>query len=628
MSHHHPHGPGCACCTLPLLAQLHDELSERPDWQDEAKRLIRQQEKHLLPPSPPQTLIIYGGPIHTLASSGRQTVDAIGIAKGRIAATGSCEEVRQAMAAAGHKKPEEMSLEGATLLPGFVDPHMHILPSALFSSWQYVGAFSGQTLTPDYGIAGVENTVRAALADPKKQQKAKDGTAWVLGFGLDPSLMRVWTEPDLDWFAQFGDSLPIFLMNASGHIGYANAPALAKAGISPECKGVLVEEQVLQMMPALPSPSPAALLSSISQVLHGAAKMGNTTLFDAGLGSGKGLFEVLLLDLVAQTALNPVRIAAALFSNETRQMDEWTRLFRPDLDGMEDKRFSIKALKLVSDGSNQGLTGFQTEAYKCYPEHQVPNVPATGLFNFRPPSAFAPHLRQAVEHGWPAMVHANGDRAIDEVLQAYEHALNHPLAPLRPDCAGTRLRHRIEHASLLTDEHISQMAQLQLSPSFLIGHVGYWGRAFQQTILGEARAKLLDRCLSAKRAGLRISLHSDHFVTPLGGLRMMEQAIFRVMEAAPEQAGGKPALNPAERLDRLSALRAVTLDAAWQCHMDHIVGSLEPGKLADLVVLEQDPLDPAVSNLRDIAVLQTWRSGAPVYLHAKLGCATESAPPA
>jgi predicted amidohydrolase YtcJ len=255
-------------------------------------------------------------------------------------------------------------------------------------------------------------------------------------------------------------------------------------------------------------------------------------------------------------------------------------------------------------------------------------VPATGLFNFRPPSAFAPHLLQAVEHGWPAMVHANGDKAIDEVLQAYEHALNHPSAPPRPDCVGKRLRHRIEHASLLTDEHISQMAQLQLSPSFLIGHVGYWGHAFQQTILGDARAKLLDRCLSAKRAGLRVSLHSDHFVTPLGGLRMMEQAIFRAMEAAPEQAGAKPALNPAERLDRLSALRAVTLDAAWQCHMDHLVGSLEPGKLADLVVLEQDPLDPAVSNLRDIAVLQTWRSGAPVHLHAKLGCATEAAPPA
>ena len=155
------------------------------------------------------------------------------------------------------------------------------------------------------------------------------------------------------------------------------------------------------------------------------------------------------------------------------------------------------------------------------------------------------------------------------------------------------------------------MAKLGISPSFLIGHVGYWGYTFQQNIFGETRTELLDRCKSALDAGMRISLHSDHFVSPLGPLRMAEQANYRKMEGAPGEE--KPVLNPDECLNRLQALRAVTLDAAWQCHMDHLVGSLEVGKLADLVVLKQDPLDVNVENLRDIPVLETWRGGARVY---------------
>ena len=457
-----------------------------------------------------------------------------------------------------------------------------------------------------------------------KAAQGQDGAAWVLGFGIDPSLMRDWTEPDLDWFAQFGDKHPIFLMNASGHIGYANAPALAKAGISPECKGVLVEEQVLQMMPALPAPSPAALLASIGQVLHQAAAMGNTTLFDAGLGSSKGLLEVILLELVAQTALNPVRIAAALFANETRQMDEWTRLFRPPR-RRGGQAFQHQGAETGVGWFQPGLTGYQSEAYKCYPQHQVPNVPATGLFNFRPPSTFAPHLLQAVEHGWPAMVHANGDKAIDEVLQAYEHALNHPSAPPRPDCVGKRLRHRIEHASLLTDEHISQMAQLQLSPSFLIGHVGYWGHAFQQTILGDARAAAPLPVRQARRPArqpafrpLRHSLgrpaHDGAGDLPRNGSGA---------GTGRSQAGAEPggAALLAQRAARGNAGRGLAVPYAPS---GGLAGAGQAGAPGGAGAYPH----PALSNLRDIAVLQTWRSGAPVHLHAKLGCATETAPPA
>ncbi len=170
------------------------------------------------------------------------------------------------------------------------------------------------------------------------------------------------------------------------------------------------------------------------------------------------------------------------------------------------------------------------------------------------------------------------------------------------------------------------MKRMSISPSFLIGHVGYWGKAFCDTILGHERAQWLDRCASALAAGMRISLHSDHFVSPFGPLRCMEQAVGRVMEATrvPPAADAATApvevLNPSERLSIAQALRAVTIDAAWQCHLDEQIGSLLPGKQADLVILEQDPLTWQTidaAGMRDIVVRETWVSGRRVYSAAQ-----------
>ena len=206
-------------------------------------------------------------------------------------------------------------------------------------------------------------------------------------------------------------------------------------------------------------------------------------------------------------------------------------------------------------------------------------------------------VKIAIEKNWPLMIHANGNRAIDNVITAYRKALNGK--------SGLIKRHRIEHCSLPTEQAIGDMFELGLSPSFLIGHVGYWGHVFKKTIF-EDKALLLDPCQSALRKDMRITFHSDYMVTPLGPLRMMEQAITRVMEQDPN----KEVLNKEERLTPAQALKAITYDAAWQCHADTWVGSLEVGKLADYVILAEDPItvkDP--SNIRNISVLETWIGG-------------------
>ena len=242
---------------------------------------------------------------------------------------------------------------------------------------------------------------------------------------------------------------------------------------------------------------------------------------------------------------------------------------------------------------------------------QLANQTNTGVFNYGYPLEFNSMIRKAIDQGWSVMVHANGDHAMERTINAFDH-------PEISTMDKHNQRHRIEHASLLSDQNLSDMKQLNISPSFLIGHVGYWGKVFQGTIFGYKKSNLLDRCNSAiKNHNMRISLHSDYSVTPLGPLRMMEQAISRIMEASPKTE----VLNKTERISPLEALKAVTYDAAWQCHADQWVGSIESEKCADFVLLEQNPLtyrngtkeESYVNNMRNIKVLQTWKGGVLRY---------------
>ena len=146
-----------------------------------------------------------------------------------------------------------------------------------------------------------------------------------------------------------------------------------------------------------------------------------------------------------------------------------------------------------------------------------------------------------------------------------------------------------------------------ISPSFLIGHVYYWGKAFIDDIFGAEKSAKLDRTASCEAAGIRWTLHSDDPVTEMGPLRCIENAVTRSMWKSEEL------LSAEECISVDAALRAATLDAAWQCHSDHEIGSLESGKYADLVVLGSDPREVEPGKIHEIEVLETWVHGERVY---------------
>ncbi|MEQ9847828.1 amidohydrolase [Pectobacterium brasiliense] len=559
-----------------------------------------------------------GKAILTLEDGQEVAVEAMGIHDGLVVATGSYQNVKAKMP----KHTAEHQLSGKqTLLPGLIEPHVHIINTAMLSAiGNDVSPFDKQKLRKNYN----RDWVTSYLAAEAKSATNKNDS-WLIGFGADPSLFiggeKEFNAAVLDKCVT--DKRPVFVINASMHLAYINTCAIEL--VSKSCKdippdGILkeiagIEPVVNVMVSSYPKTELAVRLSASIHKLFGvASKRGVTYMLDAGVEpkSGPSAFDqVNLLNKWAHLPGCPVRIGGALLV--TSDSDFKSHVVGSYSPGYGDKHFHLPYIKIISDGSNQGLTGYQSSPYCCNSSYEkTPSETNAGAFNFEPLTSINTLVGSVVQHKWPLMIHTNGDEAIRLTLESFKEAGV-------TSATYEQRRDRLEHASLLTDDHLSEMKLLGISPSFLIGHVGYWGWAFQQTILGEERADHLDRCQSALNHGMRITLHSDNGVTPLGPLRMMEQAISRVMEGAPEETT-PIVLREQERISRFAALKAATYDAAWQCHADKWVGSLVAGKCADFVILADSPLtyDSAdknnpVKNMRDIPVLETWKGGRKVY---------------
>lgn len=430
--------------------------------------------------------------------------------------------------------------------------------------------------------------------------KAKPGE-WVRANGYDTNTIKgapSLTRADLDPLVP---NNPLFIMDSSGHVAYVNSAAIKLVGLTKdtadppqgrfirgsdgELNGRVEEPPAFLPFGAkAPATSRDELSRRFVNLLNRAAAQGCTTLHDAGIGMKLGVGELELLDKALKGS--PVRYRGMLVSTN---MDDWEKLgLKP---GRGDDMFRLTGIKAWADGSGQARTALQRENYL--------NTNSRGALNYTL-DQLTDAVRRAHLAGWQVGVHANGDAAVDTVIQVYEKVLKE--AP-RPDH-----RHRIEHCSMLQPEDMTKMKQFGLSPSFLIGHIRYWGKAFRDDLLGPKRVRAYDPCASALKAGLRISIHSDYNVTPIGPLRCVQDAVTRIM-----MVGGEVFV-PEERIPVEAALRAVTIDAAWQCHMDDIAGSLETGKYADLALLERDPTRVSQTEIEKIKVSETWLNGEQRYV--------------
>lgn len=618
MKNQHTHAHGCThcACNNPVLEILKEELFS-PENLAKMKSGASQTTQQTS-----QTLLISGGTIRPMIGGSTDTVEAIGIANGNVVMAGSHIKVEEFMIKNHHGYQTKKLTGTQTLLPGLIEPHVHIVPTAMMTAWIDLSPFNGQDLLTEYDLTTVGTAINGNLP-------TKSGYV-ILGRGLDPSLMPFIPNSkgvnelqtiDNTVLDGINADIPMMLLSASMHTLYLNTKALtyvydhsvdlhlqykSAADYISATNGQLQES--LEMTPALKvikeqvMEMAQGIDSYLTELFQLANSRGVTFMYDAGLNSN---FEKLLTTYLGSNQELVRTGGAYLCSDQTdaNSLGAYTppSTYTPVYYGH---------VKVVSDGSNQGLTGYQSVAYLCDPADNI------GIFNFPqsgiPATTIPPNYDKLINtvvagKGWPLMVHANGDQAVSFAINAYQSAL----AQYR----GPELRNRIEHCSLLTSSQITQMLQMGVSPSFLIGHVGYWGYAFSKVIFGEEKAQMLDLCGSTLAVGMRITLHSDNEVSPLGPLRMMEQSITRIMEKYRES---NEVLNKAECITPEQALVAVTYDAAWQCYADQWAGSLDAGFFADFVILEQDPLlmktqSSQFMKMRNITVLETWLGGSPVY---------------
>jgi len=527
-----------------------------------------------------------GGTILTMDAT-RPRAEALAVNAGRIVAVGSAAEVETCRGPG----TRVVDLEGGTLMPGFVEAHGHPLTEAVFG---YPPATDVRPFfCPTFEDVVAKIRERVARAQPGE----------LLFFrGLDLVLHRVPHDPTFRDLDAWSPTVPIVVQANPGHAAWANSAALARLGITRDTPdppaghfvrdaegrptGKATESAVQEMLaPMLDESVDAFRRRNLRDLYRFYASRGLTVASDQAMAPPTAaLYRAVAADGDAR-----VRIRA------------YARGLRgsvPFSPGEGDDDFRVIGVKLTADGSpwvgNIAVTDPYLNTEVTLGQMGLPRD-HRGELNWSD-ERLGELVGQYARAGWQVSVHAHGDRAIAQVLDAYAATIP---ALDRPDH-----RLRMEHCGAITDTQLAQAASLGVVVSFFPAHVYWWGEAMRNDLFNLRIAERWMAMGSAVRAGMRISLHNDGMVTPTDPLLNVRTAATRLTRAG-------NVLGAAQRIPVEQALRAHTIDAAWQLFMEQETGSLEIGKSADLVWLLQDPLAVAPERIHEIAVRGTWLRGRP-----------------
>lgn len=533
--------------------------------------------------------IYINGTVLTVDVSNR-TAEAVAVRDGHVEAVGRRSDI-EALAGPATRV---VDLKGKTLIPGFVDAHSHFL-----------GTGAAQAFSVDLSSApvGTVKNIDEIVARLKHKAESVPKGGWLLGHGYDDTLItekRHPTRADLD---RASTDHPIYIRHVSGHFAVANSKALELAQVTRdtpnpqggefrrdaagEPNGVLEETALARVAARIPALSREQNLEAIRKATEIYAAKGVTTAQDGAFGNPKLLG--MLQDAAAQGQLRirlvlwpTAPVAKALIDGKAEFRSPDPRLLR------------IGATKIFGDGSIQGYTGYLSEPYHVHApgkDHAYRGYPTM------PRDQLAALVLEQHKAGRQIAIHGNGDAAIDDILFAFSEAQK---AFPRPDA-----RHVIVHAQTARDDQLDRMKELGVIPSFFVLHTYYWGDRHRDVFLGPQRAMRISPAESALKRGLRFTIHTDTPVVPMDPLRLMWSAVNRI------SSGGK-VIGAAERISPTQALRAVTIDSAWQAFEENTRGSIEPGKVADFAILSASPLeDPA--RIKDIQVIETIVGGKTIY---------------
>ncbi|MBT8142058.1 MAG: amidohydrolase [Gammaproteobacteria bacterium] len=503
-----------------------------------------------------------------------------------------------------------VDLEGATVLPGFIDSHSHV---ALSSFLESMVDLSGFTHSSD----------RAVWAYLKQEVANYEPGEWIICKGLDPILVADLQTPDIQFLDALAPDNPVMILSQSLHTYWANSLAFEKAEISRDTvspsessyyekdsqgnlTGLIVEQEALlpfyeiMLKEALTS---SVLLDSTVKVMQGYAQNGNTTVVSAGISITNAKPLRLYQHLSDQKPVFLNQLLSKLGFLPEREANPrhflYMRHDRVELlpeNKTENDFYNILGVKHWYDGSPYTGSMYLQKPYLDSDLtrnglHIAPGYAGKALLA---PGELQNFIKQYHQQGWQIAVHAQGDQANHEVVQAF--------ADVNQTMDVTSGRHRIEHALMISTDSLNELHNMGMSANFHTNHLYYYGQALQQDILGTRRAGAMLPIAFAQGIGMQYSMHADQ--------PMFESKPFHLMQTAIERKtkeGTTIGIEHSIQVD--SALKAMTIQAAWQIGMENKIGSLEQGKYADFIVVDADPYAVPLEKIKDIKVQKTFVHG-------------------
>lgn len=544
--------------------------------------------------------LYYGGPILTMEDTIPQ-VEALAVKDGKILFAGTKKEAMKYVGS----NTNEVNLESKTLLPGFIDVHSHITSRA--------GMSQAVDLSPSpYGkvnsIADLQTTLRDYIS---KHQL--DATTPVLGNGYDDAIMTEHRHPTREELDAVSSSNPIIVIHASGHASVINTAMFKLLQIPEDVKdpqgghygrnpktnrlnGKLEENAsftaLIKLTALLPKPPETDSLSQSMKDFLAAQdewfSYGQTTVCD-GRTMGVGL--TLLREAAAKKLL---KADVVYFPDFEANKKEW-QSFLPHYMKYENG-LKFGGFKFSDDGSPQGKTAWLTQPYLVPPEGQSKDYKGFPIFT---DEVLYADLKTIFSKNITAQLHVNGDAAIDQALRVIGKLKQEGI--YKPELRATLI-----HVQNSRPDHIAKIKEIGVIPSYFSAHTYLWGDWHYNSVFGPERAAFISPAKAAKDAGITFTIHHDAPVTPPDLITGVYAAVNRITRSG-------MVLGADQRIPVIDALKAITINAAYQYQEEDTKGSLKVGKIADLVILNKDPLTIDPKELRSIQVQETIKNGKTVF---------------
>lgn len=540
-------------------------------------------------PSECQAKIFHNGAIVTMDDN-FPSPEAIGIVDGNIESVGSLDKVVDTL----RKDAILVDLKGRTLLPGFIDAHSHILGAALTLGAPVIDVRPPKV--PSY---------KALLSKIRRKISSAKPGEYYLFFGLDPQLHPDAEHPSRELLDLLAPANPVGIQSSNCHALYLNSLGFESCGINkstPTPPGSIIDRD-----------EEGNPTGRIAEAVTKTAL--NTFYYSWGKQRLNREFESTINEFIRNGITTTTEhLYLPFYESYYRAALEqglpmprivaYQRAVGPDMlvqpIALGNNRMWIAGVKIHADGSPFVGNIWISEPYlESEISIQRMNLAPghTGETNY-PADYFEEMVRTYFLQGWQMSVHTQGDRTIDMVLDIVENILKESDKPDH--------RFRLEHCALMRPDQIERAMRLGVLCSFFINHIPIWGAPIEDALFGPERAARYMPVGTAVRSGMTISLHADTPMTNPNCLGLMEAAVTR-------RAGDGRCLGQEECIEVEAALRAVTIDAAYHIGSEKILGSISPGKCADLVVLGQNPLGQPGSKIGSIEVQATYLAGERVF---------------